>query len=46
MSSLTFVDACSGTGGLAPSLERAGFEPRLLLDEDDACRALLANCPP
>ncbi|MEU9972437.1 DNA cytosine methyltransferase [Streptomyces sp. NPDC051014] len=34
MSGLTFVDVCSGAGGLALGLERAGFEPRLLLDED------------
>ncbi|MET9732954.1 DNA cytosine methyltransferase [Streptomyces sp. NPDC006458] len=46
MSELTFVDVCSGAGGLALGLERAGFEPRLLLDEDDdACRTLRANRP-
>ncbi|OLZ69890.1 DNA cytosine methyltransferase [Streptomyces sp. IMTB 2501] len=46
MSGLTFVDVCSGAGGLALGLERAGFEPRLLLDEDDdACRTLRANRP-
>ncbi|MEV5730529.1 MULTISPECIES: DNA cytosine methyltransferase [Streptomyces] len=46
MSGLTFVDVCSGAGGLALGLERAGFEPRLLLDEDDdACRTLKANRP-
>ncbi|MEV5321158.1 DNA cytosine methyltransferase [Streptomyces sp. NPDC052687] len=44
MSGLTFVDVCSGAGGLALGLERAGFEPRLLIDEDDdACRTLRAN---
>ncbi|WP_432133223.1 DNA cytosine methyltransferase [Streptomyces sp. bgisy154] len=46
MSELTFVDVCSGAGGLALGLERAGFEPRLLLDEDgDACSTLRANRP-
>ncbi|MEU0430972.1 DNA cytosine methyltransferase [Streptomyces sp. NPDC006290] len=46
MSGLTLVDVCSGAGGLALGLERAGFEPRLLLDEDtDACRTLRANRP-
>ncbi|MEV0980662.1 DNA cytosine methyltransferase [Streptomyces sp. NPDC049915] len=46
MSGLTFVDVCSGAGGLALGLEQAGFEPRLLLDEDDdACRTLRANRP-
>ncbi|MFC8712123.1 MULTISPECIES: DNA cytosine methyltransferase [unclassified Streptomyces] len=46
MTGLTFVDVCSGAGGLALGLERAGFEPRLLLDEDaDACATLRANRP-
>ncbi|MFE6549077.1 DNA cytosine methyltransferase [Streptomyces sp. NPDC057746] len=46
MSGLTFVDVCSGAGGLALGLERAGFEPRLLLDEDDlAVGTLRANRP-
>ncbi|MFJ6250416.1 MULTISPECIES: DNA cytosine methyltransferase [unclassified Streptomyces] len=46
MSALTFVDVCAGAGGLALGLERAGFEPALLLDEDtDACRTLRANRP-
>ncbi|MEU0074267.1 DNA cytosine methyltransferase [Streptomyces sp. NPDC006332] len=46
MSGLTFVDVCSGAGGLALGLERAGFEPTLLLDEDDdACRTLRTNRP-
>ncbi|GAA1414166.1 DNA cytosine methyltransferase [Streptomyces thermospinosisporus] len=35
MGGLTFVDVCSGAGGLALGLERAGFEPRLLLDDDE-----------
>ncbi|MHB9861469.1 DNA cytosine methyltransferase [Streptomyces sp. YIM S03343] len=46
MRALTFVDVCSGAGGLALGLERAGFEATLLLDEDaDACRTLRANRP-
>ncbi|KQX52762.1 MULTISPECIES: DNA cytosine methyltransferase [unclassified Streptomyces] len=46
MKSLTFVDVCAGAGGLALGLERAGFEPTLLLDEDtDACRTLRTNRP-
>ncbi|MFS8201806.1 DNA cytosine methyltransferase [Streptomyces sp. CWNU-52B] len=46
MSGLTFLDVCSGAGGLALGLEQAGFEPTLLLDEDaDACRTLRANRP-
>ncbi|WP_075737359.1 DNA cytosine methyltransferase [Streptomyces acidiscabies] len=46
MSGLTFVDVCSGAGGLALGLERAGFEPRLLLDEDgDAVQTLRTNRP-
>ncbi|MEU3288245.1 DNA cytosine methyltransferase [Streptomyces longwoodensis] len=46
MNGLTFVDVCSGAGGLALGLEQAGFEPRLLLDEDqDACGTLSANRP-
>ncbi|MEU9996889.1 DNA cytosine methyltransferase [Streptomyces sp. NPDC050848] len=46
MSGLTFVDVCSGAGGLALGLERAGFRPTLLLDEDaDACRTVRANRP-
>lgn len=43
---LTFVDVCSGAGGLALGLEQAGFEPRLLLDDDDdAVTTLRANRP-
>ncbi|MER7574511.1 DNA cytosine methyltransferase [Streptomyces sp. NPDC126514] len=46
MRGLTFLDVCSGAGGLALGLERAGFEPQLLLDDDgDACRTLRANRP-
>ncbi|MGC9536189.1 DNA cytosine methyltransferase [Streptomyces sp. UG1] len=44
MSGLSFVDVCSGAGGLALGLERAGFEPRLLLDNDeDAVQTLRTN---
>ncbi|MFF9088016.1 DNA cytosine methyltransferase [Streptomyces sp. NPDC014991] len=46
MTGLTFVDVCSGAGGLALGLERAGFTPRLLLDiERQACETLKANRP-
>ncbi|MDR6978575.1 site-specific DNA-cytosine methylase [Streptomyces sp. 3330] len=46
MSRLTFVDVCSGAGGLGLGLERAGFEPTLLLDEDaNACPTLRTNRP-
>ncbi|MET9898431.1 DNA cytosine methyltransferase [Streptomyces sp. NPDC006446] len=46
MGALTFVDVCSGAGGLALGLEQAGFEPRLLLDEDElAVTTLRANRP-
>ncbi|WP_193484903.1 DNA cytosine methyltransferase [Streptomyces anthocyanicus] len=46
MGGLTFVDVCSGAGGLALGLEQAGFEPRLLLDDDDdAVTTLRANRP-
>ncbi|GAA3232959.1 DNA cytosine methyltransferase [Streptomyces sp. XM83C] len=46
MTGLSFVDVCSGAGGLALGLEQAGFRPRLLLDEDaDACRTLRTNRP-
>ncbi|MGF0176210.1 DNA cytosine methyltransferase [Streptomyces sp. Marseille-Q5077] len=46
MTGLTFVDVCSGAGGLALGLEQAGFSPRLLLDiERHACETLKANRP-
>ncbi|MFJ5017208.1 DNA cytosine methyltransferase [Streptomyces griseoluteus] len=46
MRNLTFVDVCSGAGGLALGLEQAGFEPRLLLDDDDlAVTTLRTNRP-
>ncbi|MEU5481259.1 DNA cytosine methyltransferase [Streptomyces mirabilis] len=46
MGDLTFVDVCSGAGGLALGLEQAGFEPRLLLDDDElAVSTLRANRP-
>jgi DNA (cytosine-5)-methyltransferase 1 len=43
---LTFVDVCSGAGGLALGLERAGFEPRLLLDDDEVPVATLRSNRP
>ncbi|MFE5921017.1 DNA cytosine methyltransferase [Streptomyces sp. NPDC056468] len=46
MTGLTFVDVCSGAGGLALGLEKAGFSPRLLLDmERHACGTLKVNRP-
>ncbi|MET7430642.1 DNA cytosine methyltransferase [Streptomyces flaveolus] len=46
MTGLTFVDVCSGAGGLALGLEQAGFTPRLLLDDDHhACDTLRTNRP-
>jgi DNA (cytosine-5)-methyltransferase 1 len=46
MSGPTLVDVGSGAGGLALGLEQAGFEPRLLLDDDEvAVASLRANRP-
>lgn len=46
MGNLTFVDVCSGAGGLALGLELAGFTPRLLLDIDKyACDTIKGNRP-
>ncbi|MFD8044201.1 DNA cytosine methyltransferase [Streptomyces chartreusis] len=46
MTGLTFVDVCSGAGGLALGLEQAGFVSRLLLDiERYACETLKTNRP-
>ncbi|MER7197796.1 DNA cytosine methyltransferase [Streptomyces sp. CB01635] len=46
MGALSFVDVCAGAGGLALGLEQAGFEPRLLLDNDKRTVATLtANRP-
>ncbi|MGD6745237.1 DNA cytosine methyltransferase [Streptomyces sp. BH106] len=46
MSELTFVDVCSGAGGLALGMEQAGLHPRLLLDNDPlACEILRLNRP-
>jgi DNA (cytosine-5)-methyltransferase 1 len=43
---LTSVDVCSGAGGLALGLERAGFAPVLLLDiQKQACETLRHNRP-
>ncbi|WP_340378740.1 DNA cytosine methyltransferase [Streptomyces sp. SS7] len=46
MRRLTSVDVCSGAGGLALGLERAGFDPVLLLDNNPvACETLRKNRP-
>ncbi|KUL38295.1 DNA cytosine methyltransferase [Streptomyces regalis] len=46
MGRLTSVDVCSGAGGLALGLERAGFDPVLLLDNKPvACETLRRNRP-
>ncbi|MFE7755413.1 DNA cytosine methyltransferase [Streptomyces sp. NPDC057429] len=46
MSRLRFVDVCAGAGGLALGLERAGFDPVLLLDNKAvACDTLRLNRP-
>ncbi|WP_425833287.1 DNA cytosine methyltransferase [Streptomyces fractus] len=46
MDELTFVDVCSGAGGLALGMEQAGLHPRLLLDNDPlACEILRLNRP-
>ncbi|MER5614296.1 DNA cytosine methyltransferase [Streptomyces sp. NPDC002215] len=46
MNRLRFVDVCAGAGGLALGLERAGFEPVLLLDRKPvACETLRRNRP-
>lgn len=40
------LEVCAGAGGMSLGLERAGFDPVLLIDEDDACAAtLFANRP-
>lgn len=46
MSKLRFVDVCAGAGGLALGLEKAGFDPVLLLDRKRvACETLRLNRP-
>lgn len=46
MKRLTSIDVCSGAGGLALGLERAGFDPVLLLDHKPvACETLRLNRP-
>ncbi|MFD3615106.1 DNA cytosine methyltransferase [Streptomyces sp. NPDC058676] len=46
MGRLASVDVCSGAGGLALGLERAGFDPVLLLDNKPiACETLRRNRP-
>jgi len=43
---MTFVDLCSGAGGLALGLEQAGFDPVLVLDNHPAaCETLRTNRP-
>lgn len=44
--SFNSLEICAGAGGQALGLERAGFEPVLLIDNDpDACSTLFANRP-
>ncbi|MFH9476691.1 DNA cytosine methyltransferase [Streptomyces anulatus] len=46
MNKLRFVDVCAGAGGLALGLEKAGFDPVLLLDKKRiACETLRMNRP-
>lgn len=46
MRRLKSIDVCSGAGGLALGLERAGFDPVLLLDNKPvACETLRRNRP-
>lgn len=43
---MSFMDVCSGAGGLALGLEQAGFEPVLLIDvREVACKSLEMNRP-
>lgn len=43
---LTFLDVCSGGGGLALGLEQAGFDPVMLIDSrKEACDSLRLNRP-
>jgi DNA (cytosine-5)-methyltransferase 1 len=46
MGRLASIDVCSGAGGLALGLERAGFDPVLLLDNNPvACETMRQNRP-
>lgn len=43
---LKSLEICAGAGGLALGLERAGFDPVLLIDNNEhACKTLLLNRP-
>ncbi|CAK8722740.1 Cytosine-specific methyltransferase [Candidatus Electronema halotolerans] len=43
---LRCVEICAGAGGQALGLERAGFEPQVLVEiENSCCKTLLANRP-
>jgi len=43
---LNYIEVCSGCGGLSTGLERAGFQPILLLDNDKNCvKTLKTNKP-
>ncbi|GLZ08906.1 cytosine-specific methyltransferase [Actinomadura sp. NBRC 104412] len=46
MARLTSLEICSGAGGQALGLERAGFDPVMLIDNDpDACETIRRNRP-
>lgn len=46
MRRFTSLDICAGAGGQALGLERAGFDPIMLIDDDEhACTTLRTNRP-